>query len=108
VSLWLRILTATKSASGLEYNIRMKHIIDVREKLEFMLGHAKGAINIPLGTIEMHRTLPDNITKTDEIIVYCRSGNRSEQAAMTLRKAGYSNVTNGVNAQNVEAILHKH
>lgn len=60
-------------------------LIDVREDYEFREGHIPGAINIPLG----------NITKVDYsldkiLIVYCRSGNRSNKAAIKLKNMGYN------------------
>ncbi|MBQ8534258.1 MAG: rhodanese-like domain-containing protein [Bacilli bacterium] len=60
-------------------------LIDVREDYEFKAGHIPGAVNIPLG----------NITKIDysldkTIIVYCKSGNRSNQAAIKLKNMGYN------------------
>lgn len=60
-------------------------LIDVREDDEFNQGHIPGAVNIPLGNI-------DSITYSTSrtIIVYCRSGNRSNQAAIKLKNMGYN------------------
>ena len=68
------------------YNIR-----DVRTAAEFADKHIPGAINIPnenIGTEEIPQ-LPD---KNQLILVYCRSGNRSKQAAEKLVKLGYTNI----------------
>ena len=60
-------------------------LIDVREDYEFKEGHIPGAINIPLGNITNVDYSLDKI-----IIVYCRSGNRSNQAAIKLKNMGYN------------------
>ena len=66
-------------------------IVDVRREDEYASGHIPGAILIPnesIGT-EKPAALPD----PDQIIlVYCRSGNRSAQAAQKLADLGYTNV----------------
>ena len=66
-------------------------ILDVRTQEEFAAGHIPNAICIPNETIgsEMLSALPD---KAQLILVYCRSGNRSKQAASKLVKIGYTNV----------------
>ena len=66
-------------------------ILDVRRPDEFAEKHIPGAVNLPnekIGT-ESIRELPE---KDRLILVYCRSGNRSKQAAEKLVKLGYSNV----------------
>lgn len=66
-------------------------ILDVRRADEFAAGHIPGAINIANETIgeEVLGELPD-LSQT--IYVYCRSGNRSKQAASKMIKAGYSHI----------------
>lgn len=66
-------------------------IVDVRTLDEFKEGHIKGAILIPNETINdaPPELLPD---LNAEILVYCRSGNRSQQAAQKLVDLGYTNV----------------
>ena len=58
-------------------------IIDVRTEEEFKEGHIPGALNIPNETIIDARPsqLPDN---AQVLLIYCRSGNRSRQAAQKL------------------------
>ena len=65
-------------------------IIDVRSFSEYQEGHIENSINIPVDgiTIDTMR----NIENDDIIIVYCRSGNRSKQAALKLIDLGYINV----------------
>lgn len=66
-------------------------ILDVRTKEEFDAGHIAGAILVPNETIidKQPELLPD---LDAEILVYCRSGNRSAQAAKKLIAMGYTNV----------------
>lgn len=66
-------------------------LLDVRRADEFEAGHIPGAVNIPneeIGT-EKIPSLPD---KTQTIYIYCRSGNRSKQAADKLLALGYTNI----------------
>ena len=66
-------------------------ILDVRTEEEYQEGHVPGAIVIPNETIssEPLEELPD---MDQEILGYCRSGNRSAQAAKKLAEAGYTQV----------------
>ena len=80
----------------------MKHIfIDVREPEEFVLSHVSGAINIPLGELETSEVL-NKLDSDEPIVVYCRSGNRSEHAKKYLKNIGYNNVVNGINQETIE------
>lgn len=62
-------------------------LIDVSEPGEYAGGHAAGARNIPLGSLEGHKDLPSN--KALPLIVLCPSGARAGRAAALLRKGGY-------------------
>lgn len=65
-------------------------ILDVRTQEEYQTGHITGAICLPNEEITAEpEELPD---KTQTILVYCRSGNRSKQAAQKLAEMGYENV----------------
>ncbi|RXJ01966.1 rhodanese-like domain-containing protein [Anaerobacillus alkaliphilus] len=65
--------------------------IDVREDYEFNEAYIEGFVNYPLSSFEQtYQDLP----KDKEIIVICRSGNRSMKAAAFLKEQGYENVTN--------------
>lgn len=66
-------------------------IIDVREKDEYVLGHLKNAVNIPLSEI---RGRLDEIPKDKTVYLYCRSSQRSYNAVMALQNLGYDNVIN--------------
>ena len=66
-------------------------ILDVRRHDEFAEGHIPGAICIPNEQIncDSPEALPDY---NQTILIYCRSGNRSKQAAQKLASMGYTNV----------------
>ena len=69
------------------------HLIDVREPNE----HADfniGGILLPLGRVQQMDTDEIEPLKNEEVIVYCRSGNRSGMASMMLETAGFTNVKN--------------
>jgi len=64
-------------------------LIDVRTPEEFNSGHIAGAINIPVQELsERLSEVPDD----KEIVVYCRSGNRSATASDILTNGGYEGV----------------
>ena len=66
-------------------------IVDVRTQEEYDSGHIPGAICIPNESIGTEQ--PEELPDLDQIIlVYCRSGNRSKQAAQKLFDMGYINV----------------
>lgn len=66
-------------------------VVDVRRQDEFDAGHIPGAVCIPNESIadEPPEALPD---MQQVILIYCRSGNRSKQAAQKLADMGYANV----------------
>ena len=61
-------------------------IVDVRTKEEYDESHVKGAINIPYDQIDENT----NLDKTKTIMVYCKSGVRSNKAFNTLTSLGYN------------------
>lgn len=66
-------------------------ILDVRTKEEYESGHIPGAVCVPNETIG--DTAPAELPDKEQLIfVYCRSGNRSKQAAKKLIALGYSNI----------------
>lgn len=77
-------------------------LIDVRTDEEFDSGHLQDAINIP------HQIIGEHIadltsSKSQEIILYCRSGGRAEIARTTLLDLGYTNVTNAGGYEEIKA-----
>jgi rhodanese-related sulfurtransferase len=67
-------------------------IVDVRTRQEFAEdGHIPGAVCVPVESIE--EKAPADLPDRDQVLlVYCRSGNRSRQAAEKLVNMGYTNV----------------
>jgi phage shock protein E len=65
-------------------------LVDVRTPGEFAAGHIDGAINVPLQ--ELEGRLQELGPKREAIVLYCRSGNRSNSAAKLLRGAGFAAV----------------
>lgn len=74
---------------------RKLNIIDVREVAEVAAGKIPGAINIPLGLLELRM---HELDKSNEYIMVCRSGGRSGQASQFLQSYGYNviNMTGGM------------
>ena len=74
-------------------------VLDVRTQEEYEEGHIPGAICIPNETIDetVVEQLPD---KGQTILVYCRSGNRSQEASYKLAKLGYTGIVEmgGINS----------
>lgn len=77
-------------------------LVDVREPGEFSMGSVKGAVNIPLGTIASQLSKFKN---KDNIVVFCRSGNRSRQAQQFLEQSGITNVINGGTWEQVQQFV---
>lgn len=80
-------------------------IIDVREPAEYDSGHVEGAINIPPAELMARSPKLNDIPKDAPIVLYCISGSRSNVSAHILQGMGYTNITNGINRQQVEAKL---
>ncbi len=64
-------------------------ILDVRTVGEYEEGHIENAFNIPLD--ELADRLSE-LSKDDELLVYCRTGNRSRTAVNILSDAGYTKI----------------
>lgn len=62
-------------------------LVDVRTPAEFAAGHIDGAVNIPVQQLDarLHELQP----KDRALVVYCRSGHRSGNAARLLKSAGF-------------------
>jgi len=67
-------------------------IVDVRSPAEFADGAYPGAVNIPLGILEVK--LEELGPKDGPIVLYCASGARSAQAARLLKQAGFTGAVN--------------
>ena len=66
-------------------------VVDVRTREEYDSGHIENAVLVPNESIgsEMPEALPD---KEATLLIYCRSGRRSKDAAEKLLSLGYQNV----------------
>lgn len=78
-------MTTQEVKEYMNYN-RDVSLIDVRETEEVKVGKIPGVVNIPLGLIEFRL---QDIDKSKEHILVCRSGNRSGMAANLLESHGY-------------------
>ena len=65
-------------------------LVDVRTPGEFAAGHIAGAINIPVQQLDAR--MSELQPKETAVVVYCRSGNRSGNAARVLKSAGFTAV----------------
>lgn len=83
-------------------------LLDVRTKGEYESGYIPGAINIPLSDID-EKIISFLPNKSQMILVYCRSGNRSREASDKLSKLGYTNILEigGINAWKGEIVKNK-
>ena len=75
-------------------------VLDIREPEEFAAMHIAGSMNVPRGILEAacdygySETVPELVeARKKEIVVACRSGNRSVLAAHTMQQMGYEKVT---------------
>ena len=68
-------------------------IVDVREVDEFKSGHIPKAVNVPLSALTA-KTKELEKYKNKPVVLCCRSGQRSGQAAVQLRKQGFTSVHN--------------
>lgn len=62
-------------------------ILDVRRQDEYDIGHIERAIIIPVDELEDRL---DELSKNDELLVYCRTGNRSSRAVNILQSNGFT------------------
>lgn len=100
----VKLLTAEEAYQRMESGDPLI-IVDVRTKEEYDTGHIEGAVLIP--NEEIGITMPEQLPEKDaEILVYCRSGNRSAQAAEKLAGMGYTNVNDfgGINSWPYETV----
>jgi rhodanese-related sulfurtransferase len=75
-------------------------IVDIREHSEFAVMHIEGSLHVPRGILESaceynyEETIPELVEARDrDIVVVCRSGNRSVLAAYTMRLMGYTRIS---------------
>ncbi|CAB4569607.1 unannotated protein [freshwater metagenome] len=68
-------------------------ILDVRTPEEFASGHIEGALNIDFNSGDFANEIT-RLNPSETYAIYCRSGNRSGQAASIMHKAGFHDVSN--------------
>ncbi len=66
-------------------------IVDVRTPGEYAEGHLEGAVNIDVTASDFAENLAE-LDPGADYVVYCRSGNRSAQAAARMADAGFTSV----------------
>ena len=70
-------------------------LVDVREEMEFQMGHIKGADMLkPTSTFQQWAQELFNTTKDKTVILTCRTGNRSGQVQNVFRQNGHNGVIN--------------
>lgn len=88
----MQTISITELKSKLDSNEPV-HLIDVREPAEHNEFNIGGKL-LPLGNIVSMMTDDIDDLKEEEVICYCRSGNRSMQACLMLETFGFKNVKN--------------
>jgi rhodanese-related sulfurtransferase len=69
-------------------------LVDVRTPNEFKQGHIKNAVNIDVFKSDFVNQCESKFKTSDRLIIYCRSGQRSMNAAKKLEKAGFTSLYN--------------
>lgn len=100
-TLMLMFLYSCKNASQLEIKPDT-FLVDVRTPEEFKAGSVDNAVNIPLN--ELSNRL-EEFEGMNNIIVFCRSGARSNKAMKVLQSHGVLDVVNGGSWKSVQSIL---
>jgi len=90
--LWPTLARQSAGAVGTSEAVRLINrekavLIDVSEPEEFAQGHASGARNVPLNSLQGAKELPSN--KQLPLVLMCATGARAARAAGMLRKLGH-------------------
>ncbi len=88
----MRTITAEELKARLDKG-ETPHLLDVREdheRADFNIG----GTHLPLGKIQTMQFDDIEDWKDDEVIVYCRSGNRSGMASLFMEQVGFKNPVN--------------
>ena len=78
-----------------------RKIIDVREPYEYAQDHVEGAINVPPAELLAGANKLADLPKDTELVLYCKTGSRSNVSIQILKGQGYTNLINGINADQV-------
>lgn len=87
----IKQISTKQLAELLEENTDSYYFIDVREVEEYKEGHIAGMENFPLSQLAATYSI---IPKEKTVVIICRSGNRSMQAAEMLQQLGYEKIIN--------------
>jgi len=82
------------------------YLVDVRTEEEYNQGHLKDALLLPVDQVSA-RAAQDLPNRKTPVLVYCRSGNRSAQAAALLKEQGYNLVIDIGGVKNYQGTLIK-
>ena len=82
-------LVSSEKAKELIRSGKIKKVIDVRTSMEYDAGHYRGAVHIPVGSINKKTTA--QLPKSG-LLVYCNTGQRARFAADKLRALGFKDV----------------
>jgi rhodanese-related sulfurtransferase len=85
-----KILSVTASVFADSIDNPGVQLVDVRTPDEFSAGNIPGSVNIDVQTGHFGETAATMLDKAYTVAVYCRSGNRSKNAAKTLSMMGYN------------------
>ncbi len=87
-----KTLTMEEAQKQLEMSKEI-FVLDVRTRNEYESGHIPDSIHLPLHLlpVSLEQYVKD---KQAKVFVYCRSGNRSQQACAFMMRQGYTDVTN--------------
>ena len=81
-------ITVEEAKSLVESNVSLI-IVDVRTREEYDSGHIEGAILIPVSELEGRI---NELSKEEELLIYCRTGNRSSNSVNILKANGYTKI----------------
>ncbi len=92
------VRTDLTTPTGVHERLAKIQLVDCREPYEWNAGRVEGAVHIPLNTIMAGAT--GDLTPDKPVVLVCRSGNRSELAALMLQARGFEayNLEGGMEA----------
>lgn len=84
-----KVISVSASEFEKEINVGSVQLVDVRTPEEFADGHIAGALNINVKSDDFRQKAEKALSKDSVVLVYCRSGRRSLDAAKILTELGY-------------------
>ena len=79
-------------------------LVDVRTVMEYQSGSVANSINIPMDEV-VDRL--EELKQMEPMILFCRSGNRSEQVVNYLKQMGLKDIENGGGWLELKAIINE-